>query len=183
MSITQDFTPAAGKFKKEWGWFLALGISMVLLGMVALGATSVVTLATVWFFGFLIIFGGVLHIGHAFAYMKWKGFWPELLLGILYLLCGVILCANPLAGSAVLTLFLGIAFLFNGGARATLSLMHREQKGWGMMLFSGIISVILGVLILAHWPVISLFIIGLYVAVELICSGVFWLTLAIAAAN
>jgi len=181
MTMADDLVLAkASNLKKNWGWFLALGISLIVLGIVAIGATPIVTMATVWFFGLLILMGGILHIAHAFVIHKWGGFLLELLLGILYLVIGYVICVNPLAGSALLTLVMGIAFLFNGGSRIALSIMNRDKKAWGLMLFSGLISVILGGMILAHWPVISLFIIGLFVAIELIFNGIFWLTMAVA---
>lgn len=80
----------------NWGWFLALGIALVILGMVALGATVATTIVSVIFLGFLLMFGGGASIAHAFMVRRWRRFFYYLLVGILYLLAGLAAVSEPL---------------------------------------------------------------------------------------
>lgn len=167
----------------NWGWLLALGIALVVLGLIALqDAVAVfVTLAAVEFFGVLLVFGAAAHLIHAFYMRRWSGFFLELLVGILYLFAGVSFVFFPLEGAAIITLFIGVSLIFNGIARIMLALSHREFAAWPMVLLGGVVSLALGGLIVARWPGTSPFIIGLFIAIELLFSGVSWIALALAA--
>lgn len=166
---------------EKWGWLLVLGIALVVLGLIALQEEVFMTLAAVEFFGILLVIGAGAHLFHAFFNRRWSGFFLELLVGLLYLVGGVCLVFDPLRGAAVLTLFIGFSLIFNGIARIVLALTHRSFPAWPMVFLGGLVSVVLGGMIVARWPESSLFIIGLFIAIELLFSGVSWIALALAA--
>ena len=100
--------------RKRWGWFLALGILLVILGMVALGSSVFMTLATMVFVGWLLIVGGVLEAAHACSCKGWGGFFIDLLTGILYVVVGFMVVANPGASAVALTLLIAMFLTFGG---------------------------------------------------------------------
>src|SRR5580658_9963999 len=80
---------------KRWGWFVALGVLMVILGTLAIGSSAIFTLATMEFVGWLMVIGGLFQIGHAFSFRDWGGFFIDLLSGILYTVAGFMIVAHP----------------------------------------------------------------------------------------
>lgn len=155
-----------------WGWFLAWGIILVILGFAAISAATLTTLISVIFLGFIITIGGVVILVDTFAFWwrRWKGFFLHLLLGLLYLFVGIMLINNPVVATAVLTLTLGILYIFAGIFRITEALTVRFYR-WGLTFFSGLVSLLLGILIVSSWPSSSLFIIGLFVGIDLLIAG------------
>lgn len=93
-----------GEVKRNWGWLLALGIILIILGTIGLGMTFFLTLASVIYFGVLLLIGGGAQILHAFKAKGWKGIALSVLIAILYLLSGIAIIINPVAASAILTL-------------------------------------------------------------------------------
>ena len=85
----------AGELQRSWGWFLALGIVLIVLGTIAIGSTFVMTIASVFFVGWLLIVGGVMEAVHAFWRKRWAGFFLDLLTGILYVVAGWMMVTNP----------------------------------------------------------------------------------------
>ena len=167
--------------EKNWGWFLALGIGLVVLGLVALGLSFAMTLAGVMYYGILMLVGGGCEVAHALAARRWSGFLPQVALGVLYLIAGGYLVLRPLDASLVLTLVLGLSILSTGVSRMALGWAIRGARYWRAVLASGLLSLMLGGLILARWPTSSGWVIGLLIAVELISNGCSWITLGLTA--
>jgi uncharacterized membrane protein HdeD (DUF308 family) len=155
----------------NWGWFFALGVVLVVLGLVAIGFSVLTTLASVVLVGWLLIASGAIQTVHAFwRERKWSGFFIDLFAGILSFVVGFMVVANPLVGAATLTLLIAM-FLFIGGIeRIIVSLMgHFHNRGW--LLFNGVIDVALGVMIWRQWPTSALWVIGLFVGIDMVLSG------------
>lgn len=152
------------------GLFLGLGIALIALGSLAIYSVGFATFASVVFFGWLLVISGFIQFGHALYARAWSGFLLQLLLGILTLVAGVLIVMHPLAGALTLTLLLSFLFMAQGVVRIILALTKRYEH-WVWVLISGIIGVILGVMILYQWPYSALFIIGLFVGIDLIFSG------------
>jgi uncharacterized membrane protein HdeD (DUF308 family) len=167
--------------ERNWGWFLALGIALVLLGCLALGMRFAMTLASVMLYGVLMVVGGGMEVVQAFAARRWSGFLLQLLLGLLYVAAGGYMLTEPLAASVVLTLVLGLSILFTGVSRIALGVTMRGVPLSRLVLVSGVLSALLGGLILVRWPASSLNVIGLLVALELIANGGSWLVLGLTA--
>lgn len=154
----------------KWSTFLTLGIVLIILGTIALGSAFWTTMATVWLFGIVLAAGGIAQVIHSFYNPEWKGFFGYLFLGILSTVVGWLIITNPIAGATSLTLILAALFIASGLFRIATSLFGSVEH-WGWLLFNGIITLILGVLILAQWPLASLWVIGLFIAIDLLITG------------
>lgn len=161
----------------KWSSFLATGIAMIGLGLLALSSTYYSTLATVGILGIIIAAAGVAQIINAFYNPEWKGFLGTLLLGILATVAGVLMITNPTTSAASLTLLLGSYFIASGLFRIAISL-YTPVEYWGWLLINGILSIAVGGMILAQWPEASLWVIGAFIAVDLLVSGTSYLILS-----
>jgi len=159
-----------GELKRSWGWFLALGIALIVLGTIALGSALVMTIASVFFFGWLMIIAGVMEAVHAFWRKRWAGFFLDLLTGILYVVVGWMMVTNPKESALLLTLIIAMFLLFEGVFRIVVALSARYPH-WGWVLLNGVISLVLGLMIWRQWPYSGLWVIGLFVGIEMLFNG------------
>lgn len=169
-------------FGKRWALFLVWGIALLVLGALAISAATVTTMISVVFLGIVILIAGVVVTLDAFAswWGQWQGFALHLLMGILYLGAGYLMTTTPIVGSESLTLLLGVLYVLVGisriGSASAISLPR-----WKWALFNGILTLLLGILILVDWPASSLFIIGLFVGIDLFFCGLSFLMMGLAA--
>jgi uncharacterized membrane protein HdeD (DUF308 family) len=159
--------------RHAWGWFLVLGVLLMVLGAVALAASGLMTLGTMVFFGFLLIVGGVIQLIHAFKARGWGGFFLLLLTGILGVVTGSLMVRHPGAAALSLTLLLASFFMVGGLFRVVGSLMLRFPN-WGWACLSGAIAFLLGVMLVMEWPASGLCFIGIYIGIALIFEGWGW---------
>lgn len=157
--------------QKKWGWFLALGTVLIVLGIVALSLPAMVTLGIELLLGWLLVIGGVAQAVHALAARKSAAFFLTLLSAVLYLGVGVLLLAYPLQGILTLTLVLGTFFMIEGIFKIMLALRLRSTPNWYWLLISGIVALLLGAIIWAWWPGDAPWVIGLLVGIDMIFSG------------
>lgn len=155
---------------ENWGWLVALGIFLILLGALAIGASVYTTLFTIVFLGTTVALAGIAQLIYSFWIQKWSGFFFSLLTGLLYLIMGGLFLWRPLQAAAALTLLIGSFFVVSGTFRIISAIYNRFDQ-WGWVVFSGLISLILGLLILSEWPLTSLWVIGLFVGIDLIIYG------------
>jgi uncharacterized membrane protein HdeD (DUF308 family) len=160
--------------QKSWIWFVLLGIALVIVGFVAVGSAVLATLATTVFLGFLLLFGGGIEIASAFLSGRWRAFFTHLLVGILYVILGIFMIEKPLTAAAGLTLLVGAAFLVGGVFRIVLAFTQNFQYRF-LVLLNGAVMTVLGFLIWRGWPEDTLWIIGLFVGIELIFDGAMWI--------
>lgn len=159
------------QLRKNWGWFLALGAALVVLGIVALGASVTTTLAGVFFVGWLLIVGGALETAHAFwREIGWGGFFINLLTGVLHIVVGFLLVANPAAGAIALTLLIALFLMFGGLFRIAVALAVRFHNRVWLLLHGGV-NLLLGLLIWLQWPLSGLWVIGLFIGIDLLLHG------------
>ena len=165
---------------KHWGYFLASGIAFLALGTIALAYTVLTTLASVFVFGVVLLIGGIFQTGHAFkmSTSKWSGFLLDLLIGVLYVITGLLMAVHPLAGAQSLTLLLASFFLVVGVFR-TMGAVILRPPSWGWLLVSGIITFLLGILVWIQWPESALWLIGTLVAIDMIFNGAWLAMLAV----
>jgi uncharacterized membrane protein HdeD (DUF308 family) len=166
---------------RNWGWLLALGILMIVLGAVAVAAPVVATIAVQFMLGWLLVTSGIAEGIHAFMVQGWRGFLLELLSAVLYLGVGVLLLVNPMEGALALTIVLAAFLVVEGIFKIIMALRVRDHDGWGWLLASGTLSVVLGVLIWAQRPASGLWVIGLLVGIQLLFTGWSLVMLALAA--
>ena len=144
---------------------------LVLLGFVALGNLVVATVASIFVLGVVMIAGGIAHIVLAFRGKGGRSFAGGLLGGLLYLLAGVLVFSNPALASSVFTLLIAFALIAAGAARIWLGLSMRPEKGWGWIMTAGVVTIFAGLVIATGWPVNSLWVIGLFLGVDLLFQG------------
>jgi uncharacterized membrane protein HdeD (DUF308 family) len=160
-----------GEVKQNWGWMLALGILMMILGAIGLGMTYFLTIASVLFFGVLLLVGSGFQLVDAFKSKGWKSVVLHVLMALVYLIAGIVMIADPIGSSVWLTLMIAAMLLVVGIMRVVMALQMRSLKGWGWVAFSGVISILLGVMVFMQWPVSGLWVIGMFVAIEMILQG------------
>jgi uncharacterized membrane protein HdeD (DUF308 family) len=158
------------EIRNSWGWFLALGILLMVIGAVCIVGDVTATFATVLIFGWLLLFSGVVALVQAFRTMNWGGFFLYLLTALFRGFTGYLLIRYPLAGAASFTLILACFFVVAGVFRA-IGAGAMKFPRWGWSVFSGLVSVGLGVMLLAQMPVSSIWFIGFAIGVDLIVDG------------
>ena len=179
-SIFVGTNPYMHVFSRNWGWFFLWGLLLIILGCAAISAATLTTLLSVVFIGVVILISGVVITIDCFSFWwgKWGGFFLHLLMGLLYIAAGAILINSPLLGSIPLTLFLGIFYVAVGVSRLLYSSMLQTPK-WGWNFLNGLLALLLGILIIAELPSSALFIIGLFVGIDLFFCGLTYLMVAL----
>lgn len=169
---------ADGRFAKGLTW---LGIAFIVFGLIAIVFPLATTIAAKIFIGWLFIFAGAFQIWQSFSTREWGGFLWNLLIGVLYLLAGGWLAFDPFSGIIGLTVLLAMTFIAQGVMEAAMANNLRPKAGWGWMMFSGLIGVVAGILIISGLPSTAVWAVGLMVGINMISSGVAFLTLGSAA--
>jgi uncharacterized membrane protein HdeD (DUF308 family) len=157
--------------------FIALGVMLIVLGLVAVAFTGLTTLGSMLFLSGVLLASGAIRIFSAFRAQDWTGSLLLALSGILYIVAGVLTFRHPLAAAAALTLLFSAVFLGAGLFRVTTALWYRFQN-WGAVALGGAVSMLLGLLLYLEWPFSGLWFIGLCIGIDLIAEGVGWIMLA-----
>lgn len=179
-SSTARVTEVVAAMRAKWGWFLSLGVLLLLVGFIAAMSVLTATLASVFLVGIMMLIGGVGMLIHAWEIKGVGGFLMWTLSGLLYLVAGFIAFYNPMAGAAILTLLLGAMLIASGAFRLWVWLQNRGQPGGGWVALSGVVSVVAGLLIADGWPENSVWVLGLLLSIDLIFQGVMHILLALA---
>ena len=169
-----------GGIKRASGWSIALGILMILAGVIAMFEPGFAGVLIAYVVGWSAIFNGFAQIVFGF---RTHGGWHvalEVVLGIIYIFAGIFLLLNPVAGLAALTLVLGSFLLVYGIFAIILGLKLRPVQGWGWVLFDGIITLLLGCLIWKHWPSNTPWIVGTLFGISIFVSGITRLMMSLA---
>jgi len=162
----------------NWGWLLAFGIVLAVLGIVAVARSFAATITSMMFFGWMLVFAGAVEFVNAFMVGHWAGFFLHLLASILFFVIGCLLVIRPLISAEVATLVMSMFFLI-GGLYQFIASIFTHLPGWGWQAFSGVISSLMGILLLAQWPLSGLWAIGLFIGIDLIFAGWAWVALAL----
>jgi uncharacterized membrane protein HdeD (DUF308 family) len=161
---------------------VALGALMLVLGFVGLLTAGLLTLVSVLFFGFLLLVGGGAQIAHAIISCRgWRARLTHALLALLYLVTGLLIVVDPLSASLALTAFVAGLLIAIGVVRVIFAVQNRREGPWGWPFVAGLLAVLMGVLILVQWPLSGLWVIGLFVAVDLVVQGSTLLVIGLAA--
>jgi uncharacterized membrane protein HdeD (DUF308 family) len=165
--------------RRNWGWFLALGILLIVLGTIGIGSSVLVTLASVYFFGWLLLASGILEIVNSFVSRRWSGFFLNLLAGVLEIVVGFLIVTNPVEAATQLTLLLA-AFFMVGGIFRVGAAVSLQFPNWGWALLGGVVEFLLGIMIWERWPYDAVWFIGFCVALDLLFHGWGWVMFALA---
>jgi uncharacterized membrane protein HdeD (DUF308 family) len=162
---------------QQWWCFLLLGISLVVIGSICIADPLIASISSVLVLGFLMLAGGITQIVSSFWAGKWSGMLMHMLIGVLYAVVGYMIIDAPGISLAVLTKFIAI-FLIVGGVFRIVSALMMRFHDWGWVLLNGLITLILG-LIINRQPGDNLWVIGLFIGIEMIFNGWAWVMLAI----
>ncbi|HEY7299278.1 MAG TPA: HdeD family acid-resistance protein [Xanthobacteraceae bacterium] len=161
--------------RAKWGWIVTLGVIYVIVGIIALGSIVAATAASVFVVGIMMVIAGAVEVVNAFQMKTWGKFLFWAALGVLYIIAGFVAFENPLLTAAVLTLLLGAALVASGIVRIILAFSMQQGTPWIWVVLSGIVTLLVGLIILAHWPVSSLFVLGIFLGVDLVFAGASWI--------
>jgi uncharacterized membrane protein HdeD (DUF308 family) len=166
--------------KRASGWSVALGVLMMIVGIIAMLAPWEFGLVIALVVGWSAIFNGVAQIVFG---IRTHGGWHvllEVILGLIYIVAGVYLLMHPVGGLLALTLLLASFLLIYGIFALVLAFQIRPRHGWGWVLFDGIITILLGILIWAHWPLNSDWVVGTLFGISIFISGLTRLMMSLA---
>ncbi|WP_439620455.1 HdeD family acid-resistance protein [Gemmata sp.] len=156
--------------RRGWGTFVAMGVLFALLGVAGLVYAGLATLVTVIFVGWIFAVAGFAGVLHAVFRKGWSGFVLDLLAGLVTGIAGVFIILHPAEGASVLTAVVGVMFLVGGIFRLGAGVALRNPyAGW--FVFHGIISLLLGLMILVEWPYTAVWVIGTLVSIDLLLDG------------
>ena len=180
VSDAQPTVPSSSEpLRAKCGWIIALGVVYLVAGIVALSSVAFATAVSVFLVGIMMIVAGVAEVINAIQLKSWGKFLIWALLGVLYVVAGVLTLENPLLTAKFLTLLLGFFLLASGITKIFLAFSMKAGTPWFMVVLSGLITTVIGVVILAAWPVSCLVVLGTFLAVDLISSGVGWISIGL----
>jgi uncharacterized membrane protein HdeD (DUF308 family) len=174
-------TSTATLVKKSAGWSIVLSVLMILAGILAIASPLAAGLAINIFVGWLLVFSGCFHLVFSWHRRTGGGFVWELLVGVLYIVIGGYLLLHPVRGLESLTLALGIYLFLEAVFEFALGFTLRPLSGSGWLIFDGIITLILAVMIWRTWPSSSAWVVGLLVGISMLFSGTSRLVMSLAA--
>jgi len=165
--------------RAKWGWVVALGVVYLVAGLAALASVAMATVVSVLIVGFMMLLSGIAEVINAFQFKSWSRFLLWLFLGLLYVASGIITFMNPLLAAAVLTLLLGVTLIASGIMRIVLAFSMKQGSPWIWVAVSGVLTLLLGLVIVSGWPVSSLYILGLFLGIDLVFVGAAWIGLGL----
>ncbi len=174
-NIIQVRAAEAARLREKWGWMVAFGAFLALAGFIALGSVVLSTVVTVIVVGVAMIASGIVEIVYGISVRSWKKFFLWAIIGLLYVLGGVAVVENPLLAASFLTLLLGAGLVASGLVRTFLAFQLPKTAPWVLVAFSGLVTLLLGAVILAKWPVSSFWVLGAFLGVDLIFAGASWI--------
>ena len=169
-----------GGIKRVSGWSIALGVLMIVLGIIAMLAPWEFGIVIALIIGWSAIFNGVAQIFYGIRTHTGGRTVLEVVLGLVYIVAGVYLLSHPVGGLLALTLLLACFLVVYGIFALVLAFHMRPLTGWGWVLFDAIITILLGILIFKHWPFNSEWVVGTLFGISILISGVTRLMISLA---
>ena len=157
--------------KKNAGWLIALGVVSIVVGFMAIGSPLVAGTSVAAVVGFLMLVAGLSQLVGSFRAGSFGSGALGFLGGLLTSLAGLLMFLRPLFGLGALAILLGIYFFVDGFSEIALAFRVRPEKGWGWMLFSGVLAILLGILIFRQWPLSGALAMGMLVGIHLLFRG------------
>jgi len=181
MSNASFFDNARSRFRtglaeihRKWGWYFALGVFLIILGVIASGMAVTTTLLSVVALGWILLGAGAALVLLSFLTGRWSGFLLTLAVGIFSIIFGAAILSNPVSGAAAITMMIGVLLLGAGIFRSIASIVI-QFPNWGWSLVSGIVTFALGFLLMKNVQSTSLWFLGLAIGVDLILHGFAWM--------
>jgi uncharacterized membrane protein HdeD (DUF308 family) len=178
--IDAALAEAKRQISDNWGWFLALGLLLIIAGAAAIAFPLLSTVATKIALGWIFLITGAVLVVHAFSIQGWRGFLLGLLVGALYVVAGAYLAFSLFGGVISLTILLAALFMAEGVLEVIMAVRVRPHEGWVWLLLSGLIAIAVGGMIAAQLPTSAEWAIGLLTGINLLSTGVSFVVLALA---
>jgi uncharacterized membrane protein HdeD (DUF308 family) len=173
---THSLGPVVERLEAKWASITAFGVLLVVLGVAALVFSLVATIATVTLNGVLFLMAGAAEIAIGMHARKWGPFFFWVIGGILYLAAGVICIVNPVLASVVLTLLLGAGLIAAGAIRVLLAFRLPPVQPRLLVFVAAAVTILLGLVIVSHWPMDSVYVLGTLLGVDLLFHGAGWVS-------
>jgi uncharacterized membrane protein HdeD (DUF308 family) len=170
---------AVERLREKWASITAFGVLLVILGVAALFFSLVATIATVTLNGVLFLIAGAAEIGIGMHSRSWGQFFLWVIGGLLYLAAGVLCIVNPLLASVVLTLMLGAGLIAAGVVRIYLATRLPAGDPRALVFIAAAVTILLGFIIVSHWPLDSIYVLGTLLGVDLLFHGVGWVSFGV----
>jgi uncharacterized membrane protein HdeD (DUF308 family) len=169
-TISSLFEAGLEEIRKSWGWFLVSGIVLMVLGAACIAKAQTATTFSILALGWILAISGVVWLVAAFQTWTWGGFFLYLLNAIIRCVTGYLLIRHPEAGAEGVTMVLAVLFIVGGLFRAAGATAIQFPR-WAWTVFAGLVSVALGVYLLATWTATSTYFIGLAIGIDLLFDG------------
>lgn len=179
--ISTEKKPFLDAIRKNWAWHVLFGLLLMIAGVYGAAYSTLVTMGIMLWFGVLLLFSGAFHLFYAFSNRTKFVIFLECFFALLSFVLGIYFIAFPAAASVFITLLVGLFLILRGVFRITYAFLMRDFAIWWLVLFTGIIAAVLGILILVNWPSSGLWIIGLYISVEIFLTGLSMFLFALSA--
>jgi len=169
-TISDLFAAGLDQVRRSWGWFLVFGILLMILGVACVAKAQTATTFSILALGWVLAISGVLWLVNSFYAFSWHGFFLYLLNAIIRGVTGYLLIRHPDAGAQGVTMLLAALFIVGGLFRGVGASVIQFPR-WGWTVFSGLVSVVLGIYLLVSWPAATTYFIGLAIGIDLIFDG------------
>ncbi|MCU0526034.1 MAG: HdeD family acid-resistance protein [Elainella sp. Prado103] len=178
--MTSDLSLEAN-VKKSMTWVIILSIGLMILGVLAILMPGLASAFFTSVMGWLAIISGVVMIVESFQSKPVRGFWLNLVVGIFYVIAGIYILFNVGAAMLALTFAFGILFIVEGIFTIIMAFTNRagHRMAW-LVAFNGVVTLILGIMVINRFPFSALWLIGLYVGIGLLMRGISLLVAALA---
>jgi uncharacterized membrane protein HdeD (DUF308 family) len=164
------FAAEIAEVRKSWVWFLLIGILLMVLGATCIVKAQTATTFSILVLGWILVISGVFWLINSFLTITLPIFFLFLLSALIRGGIGYLLIRHPTAGAEGVTMVLAVLFIV-GGLFRTAGASVIKFPWWGWTVLSGIVAVVLGVYLLANWPVASTFFVGIVIGVDLLFDG------------
>jgi uncharacterized membrane protein HdeD (DUF308 family) len=168
--LSEVFMAGLEEVRKSWGWFIGLGILLMVLGAICIVKAHTATMFSILALGWVLVISAVFWFTGSFQTWGWSGFFIYLLNALISGMVGYLLIRHPNAGAEGVTMLLAVLFIVGGLFRMTGAGVI-QFPFWGWMLFSGFVSVGLGVFLLATFATSTAYFVGIAIGVDLIFDG------------
>lgn len=163
---------AAGDMRKAGAWVIVWGAVLIATGVAAIVAPGAAALATVLVLAWLLVVAGVAELIYAFQQRGHDGFGWKLVSALATLALGIAMLVFPVVSIASIALLIGGFIFASGISTAVLAFRLKPKAGWGWVLFDGVLSIVIAILIATGWPQSSIEFVGILVGFCLVAGGI-----------
>lgn len=179
MDETKFLLRPSEKLINNWGWFFFLGILLIIAGAIGCAANTFATFVFVYFVGFMLLFAGILQVFQCFYTSGWRNFFLWLIAGLIYVAAGIICFTNPFASAQILTILLGFFLIIAGVFRLMVGFSNKHVAGYGWVVFSAILSLLLGFMVIFQWQESWFWMLGLFFSIDILFQGFSWVAIGL----